>query len=61
MSRGSEIYRTPRAVDHYSRGMFAGLMSGLLGMEVICEELRCEYRGDDACEFTILPFGGREG
>ena len=56
----SGIYRTPRAVDHYSRGMVAGLFSELLGMEVVCEEMACEYRGDDACEFVVLPFGGGE-
>ncbi len=54
----SGIYLTPRSVDHYSRGLFAGLVSELLGKEVICEELKCEFRGDGACEFTILPFGG---
>jgi uncharacterized protein len=56
----SGLYRTPRAVDHYTRGMFAGLFSRLLGQEVICEELRCTYRGDDYCEFVVLPFGGAE-
>ncbi len=57
-ARESGIFRSPRAVDHYSRGMFAGLFSRLLGKEVICEELRCEYRGDPACEFSVLAFGG---
>ncbi|MBI3980131.1 MAG: hypothetical protein HY331_18305 [Chloroflexi bacterium] len=50
------IFRTPRAVDHYSRGMFAGFLSELLTREVICEEVACEFRGDPACEFIILPF-----
>ncbi len=49
------IYRSPRTVDHYSRGMFAGFMSVLLGREMICEEMTCEFRGDPACEFLILP------
>ncbi len=57
-ARRSEIFRTPRAVDHYGRGFFAGLISQLVGKEVICEEMRCEFRGDDACEFVILPLGG---
>lgn len=57
-ARQSGIYLTRRAVDHYTRGMFAGLASQILGREVICEEMRCEFRGDDACEFTIVPFGG---
>lgn len=50
------IYRTPRTVDHYSRGMFAGLFSKLLGEEVVCEEMRCEARGEEACEFVVMPF-----
>ncbi len=52
------IYRTPRTADHYSRGMFAGFMSTLLGREVVCEEMACQFRGDEACEFVILPFDG---
>lgn len=56
VAREAGIYRSPRSVDHYSRGMFAGFMSGLLGKEVICEELACQFRGDEACEFVILPF-----
>ena len=52
----SGVYRTPRCVDHYSRGMFAGFMSNLLGREVVCEEIACQYRGDARCEFLILPF-----
>ena len=59
-ARHSNIFATPRAVDHYSRGLFAGLFSQLLGKEVICEELQCEYRGDPYCEFIVLPFGGAE-
>jgi predicted hydrocarbon binding protein len=50
------IYRTPRAVDHYSRGMFAGFLSELLRREVICEEIACQFRGEERCEFIILPF-----
>jgi len=57
-ARQSGIYPTRRAVDHYSRGIFAGLASQLLGREVICEEMTCQFRGEDACEFTILPFAG---
>lgn len=57
-ARQSGIYRSRRAVDHYSRGMFAGLASQLLGREVICEEMKCQFRGEDACEFTVVPFGG---
>lgn len=52
----ADIYRTPRAVDHYSRGMFAGFMSELLQREVVCEELACQFRGDPACDFIVLPF-----
>jgi predicted hydrocarbon binding protein len=52
------IYRSPRTVDHYSRGMFAGVMSALTGKEVVCEEMACEHRGDGYCEFVILPFEG---
>lgn len=59
-ARKSGVFRSPRAVDHYSRGTFAGLVSQLLGQEVICEELRCQYRGDEACEFVVMPFGGGE-
>ncbi len=50
------IYRTPRAVDHYSRGMFAGFVSELLKREVVCEEVACQFRGDPHCEFVVLPF-----
>jgi predicted hydrocarbon binding protein len=62
MARESGVYRTPRAASHYTRGMFAGFMSSLLGAEVICEEVKAEFRGDGASEFVILPFqlGGRE-
>ncbi|TAK34507.1 MAG: hypothetical protein EPO21_09440 [Chloroflexota bacterium] len=56
----ADIYRSPRAVDHYTRGMLAGLMSNTLGHQVVCEEIACEFRGDPACEFVILPFGGEE-
>ncbi len=59
VARHSGIYRTPRCVDHYSRGLFAGFMSKLLGREVVCEEISCEYRGDERCEFVVLPFNGR--
>lgn len=55
-ARHAGIHRSPRCVDHYSRGMLAGLFSRVLGKQVICEELRCEYRGDDACEFVILGY-----
>ncbi len=50
------IYRTPRVVDHYTRGMFAGFMSELLKREVVCEEVACQFRGDPRCEFVVLPF-----
>jgi predicted hydrocarbon binding protein len=50
------VYRSPRCVDHYSRGMFAGFMSKLLGVEVACEEVACQFRGDERCEFLVLPF-----
>ncbi len=52
----SGVYRTPRCVDHYSRGMFAGFMSSLLDTEVVCEELECQFREDPKCLFVILPF-----
>lgn len=52
----SGIHRSPRAVDHYTRGMFAGLLSELLGKEVICEEVACQFRGDEACVFHVLPY-----
>ncbi len=58
VARESGIYLSPRTVDHYSRGMFAGLASQLLGREVICEEMTCEFRGEDSCQFIVLPFGG---
>lgn len=50
------IYRGPRAVDHYSRGMFAGFTSELLKREVVCEEIACQFRGEPYCEFVVLPF-----
>ncbi len=56
VARGSGVYRTPRSVDHYSRGMFAGFLSNLLGREVVCEEVACQYRGDERCEFVVMPF-----
>ncbi|MGE5620009.1 MAG: V4R domain-containing protein [Sphingomonadaceae bacterium] len=52
----SGVYRTPRCVDHYSRGMFAGFLSKLLDREVVCEEVACQFRGDERCEFVVLPF-----
>ncbi|HEX2987043.1 MAG TPA: 4-vinyl reductase [Chloroflexota bacterium] len=52
----SGVYRTPRCVDHYSRGMFAGFLSDLLKREVVCEEVACTYRGDPRCEFVVLPY-----
>lgn len=56
LAREAGVHRSPRAVDHYSRGIFAGFMSDLIGREVVCEEMACEFRGDAACEFVILPF-----
>ncbi len=56
VARASGVYRTPRCVDHYSRGMFAGFLSSLLGREVVCEELACQHRGDERCEFVVMPF-----
>lgn len=56
VARASDIYRTPRCVDHYSRGMFAGFLSNLLRREVVCEELACQFRGDERCEFIVMPF-----
>lgn len=52
----SGTVRSPRCVDHYSRGMFAGFLSKLLGREVVCEEIACQFRGDARCEFIVLPF-----
>src|SRR5262249_10167828 len=48
------IYRPPRAVHPYNRGMLAGFMSPLIGREAIAEELACQYRGDLACQFVLL-------
>ncbi len=56
VARSSGVYRTPRCVDHYSRGMFAGFLSSLLKREVVCEEITCQFRGDERCEFLVLPF-----
>ncbi len=56
VARKAGTYRTPRCVDHYSRGMFAGFLSNLLGKEVVCEEIACQYRGDERCEFVVMPF-----
>jgi predicted hydrocarbon binding protein len=50
------IYRSERAVDHYSRGILAGFVSGLVGKEVVCEEMACQFRGDAECEFVVMPF-----
>lgn len=50
------VYRTPRTVDHWSRGMFAGFFSQMLGTEVVCEEMACQSKGDEASEFVIMPF-----
>lgn len=50
------IYRSPRAVDHYSRGMFAGFLSALFDRQVVCEEVACAFRGEPRCEFVVLPF-----
>lgn len=50
------VYRGDRVVDNYSRGMFAGCFSQLLGTEVVCEELACQSRGEDSCEFVIMPY-----
>jgi predicted hydrocarbon binding protein len=50
------IFRTPRTVDHYSRGMFAGFFSQLLGIEVVCEEMSCQAKGDEVCTFVVMPF-----
>ncbi len=58
VARQAGIFRTPRSVDHYSRGMFAGFLSSLLGREVVCEEVACQFRGDANCEFVVLPFEG---
>ena len=41
--------------------MFAGIFSRILGKEVVCEELECEYRNNPCCEFSVLAFGGQLG
>jgi predicted hydrocarbon binding protein len=56
MAAAAGIYRSPRSASHYTRGMFAGFMSGLLGREVVCEEVQAEFRGDSASEFIVMPF-----
>ena len=56
LAREANIFRTPRAVSHYTRGVLAGFVSCLLGEEVICEELQSEYRGDESSLFVIVPY-----
>lgn len=56
LAREAGIFRTPRAVSHYTRGVLGGFVSCLLGEEVICEELQSEYRGDGFSLFVIVPY-----
>lgn len=60
VARKADIFRSPRCVCHYSRGIFSGFLSNLLGREVVCEELSCQFRGEERCEFVVLPFEGSE-
>lgn len=55
LAQQTGIYRSPRAVDYYSRGVFAGFAAALAGQEAVCEEMSCQFRGDDVCRFVVLP------
>jgi len=42
-----------RAVDEFTRGFLAGVVSRLSGVEVNCEEIECVAKGDTSCRFAV--------
>lgn len=42
-------------VDHFLRGVFAGLFSNAFGKPVDCVEIKCSASGAQNCEFVIRP------
>ncbi len=49
----------PTPVCHFLRGLFSGLINRVTEIpEVVCDELKCQAKGDPACEFAIHPMLG---
>ncbi len=45
-----------KPVCHFIRGYLAGMCEAAFGTEALrCDEVKCEARGDDACEFIMKP------
>ncbi|MGI6649463.1 MAG: ABC transporter substrate-binding protein [Bacillota bacterium] len=44
-----------QAMDEFTRGFLAGLVSRLCQAEVNCEETDCVAKGDSACRFVVSP------
>lgn len=42
-------------VDHFLRGIFAGLFSSVFKYDVDCVETQCSALGDSQCKFIIKP------
>lgn len=43
----------------YTRGLAAGSFGEAFRKQVVCEEIRCRFRGDDECEFVIRANDGK--
>lgn len=57
---GSELAwaRSPRCVDNYCSGRLAGYLTVMFARPAVCEEILCEARGDEYCEFAITAEPG---
>ena len=48
--------QSDKPVCHYIRGFLCGFAETAFGMESMrCDEVRCQGRGDDVCEFVLTP------
>jgi predicted hydrocarbon binding protein len=50
-----EYGKSTKSVCHFTAGMVAGLLTGLLGKNIDCEEIECIAKGDIICRFIAGP------
>jgi NitT/TauT family transport system substrate-binding protein len=56
--KGSDLLQgigttSTRAVDEFTRGFLAGVVSRISNVEVNCEEVDCVAKGDNSCRFIV--------
>lgn len=47
--------KSNKPYSHLIRGMIAGVISELLGKEMLVQEIKCIAKGDSYCEFEVIP------